>query len=136
MAEANNILDILTKVERPTFTIDGESYEMRDPGELSMAEFHVLSKTGSELIAFGEQYSTDPEGAFDAISKCMDELLDMVTPDLPAKVRDQLNPFHVQKILDAFIGLSRIEPKPEEQPAPKKSSRGSRDSTAARRKTG
>ena len=133
---AENILDILTKVERPTFTIDGESYEMRDPGELSMAEFHVLSKTGSELIAFGEQYSTDPDGAFKAISKSMDELLDMVTPDLPADVRDKLNPFHVQKILDAFIGLSRIEPKPEEQPAPKKSSRASRDSTAARRKTG
>ncbi len=133
---ANNILDILTKVERPTFTIDGEKYEMRDPGELSMTEFHVLSKTGSELIAFGEQYSTDPEGAFDSISKCMDELLDMVTPDLPAKVRAQLNPFHVQKILDAFIGLSRIEPKPEEQPATKKSSRASRVSTVARRKTG
>ena len=133
---AENILDILTKVERPTFTIDGAKYEMRDPGELSMAEFHVLSKTGSELIAFGEQYSTDPEGAFKAISKSMDELLDMVTPDLPAKVRAQLNPFHVQKILDAFIGLSRIEPKPEEQPVPKKSSRGSRDSTAVSRKTG
>ena len=133
---AENILDILTKVDRPTFTIDGEKYEMRDPGELSMAEFHVLSKTGSKLIIFGEQYNTDPEGAFDAISKCMDDLLDMVTPDLPAKVRDQLNPFHVQKILDAFIGLSRIEPKPEEQPAPKKSSRASRASTAARRKTG
>ena len=133
---AENILDILTKVDRPTFTIDGEKYEMRDPGELSMEEFHVLSKTGSKLIVFGEQYSTDPEGAFEAISKCMDELLDMVTPDLPAKVRAQLNPFHVQKILDAFIGLSRIEPKPEEQPAPKKSSRGSRDSTAVSRKTG
>ncbi len=41
---ANNILDILTKVERPTFTIDGNAYELRHPNELSMAEFHVLSK--------------------------------------------------------------------------------------------
>jgi len=133
---AENILDILTKVDRPTFTIDGEKYEMRDPGELSMEEFHLLSKTGSKLIIFGEQYKTDSEGAFEAISKCMDELLDMVTPDLPADVRDKLNPFHLQKILDAFIGLSRIEPKPEEQPAPKKPSRASRASTVARRKTG
>ena len=133
---ADNILDIFTKVERPTFTIDGAAYEMRHPNELSMVEFHTLSKKGSELIAFGEQYSSDPEGAFGGVGKCMGELLDMVTPDLPAKVRAQLNPFHVQKILDAFIGLSRIEPKPEEQPAPKKSSRGSRASTAVSRKTG
>ena len=133
---AENILDILTKVERPTFTIDGEKYELRDPGELSMAEFHVLSKKGSELINFGEQYTTDPDGAFDDITKCIDELLDLVTPDLPADVRKKLNPFHVQKILDAFIGRARIAPKPGEQLAPKKSSRASRASTAARRKTG
>ena len=133
---AENILDILTKVERPTFTIDGEKYEMRDPGELSMAEFHVLSKKGIELIAFAEQYTSDPDGSFNAIQICINELLDMVTPDLPADIRDKLNPDHVQQILDSFIGLSRIEPKPEEQPAPKKSSRGSRDSTAVSRKTG
>ena len=133
---AENILDILTKVDRPRFTIDGESYEMRSPDELSMTEFHTLSKKGSELIAFGEQYTSDPEGAFKAIQICIDELLDLVTPDLPADVRDKLNPFHVQQIIDSFIGLSRIEPKPEEQPAPKKSSRGSRASTAVSRKTG
>ena len=133
---ANNILDIFTKVDRPTFTIDGDAHEMRHPNELSMAEFHLLSKTGSELIAFGEQYSSDPEGAFDAISKCMDELLDMVTPDLPREVRDKLNPFHVQQILDTFIGLSRIEPKPGAQGQSKKLSQDSPDSTADSRKTG
>ena len=135
MAE-NNILDILTKLERPTITIDGEKYEMRSPEELSMTEFHVLSKKGSELIAFGKQYTSDPDGAFEAIQICIGELLDLVTPDLPAEVRDKLNPFHVQQIIDSFIGLSRIEPKPEEQPAQKKSSRGSRASTAVSRKTG
>ena len=135
MAE-NNILDIFTKVERPTFTIDGAAYEMRHPNELSMAEFHILSKKGSELIAFGEQYSSDPEGAFAGVGKCMGELLDLVTPDLPSEVRDQLNPFHVQQILDSFIGLSRIEPKPDAEHRSKKSSPGSPDSTAASRKTG
>ena len=133
---AENILDILTKVDRPRFTIDGESYEMRDPGELSMAEFHLLSKMGSELIASGEQYQSDPEGAFDAIQKCINELLDLVTPDLPSEVREKLNPLHVQQILDSFIGLSRIEPKPGAKRSRKKSSRGSRGSTAASRKTG
>ena len=133
---ANNILDIFTKVDRPTFTIDGAAYEMRHPNELSMAEFHVLSKKGSELIAVGEQYSSDPEGAFDAIQTCMSELLDMVTPDLPPEVKDKLNPFHVQQILDSFIGLSRIEPKPDATRAQKKSSRDSAASTAASRKTG
>ncbi len=135
MAE-NNILDIVTKVDRPTFTIDGSAHELRHPNELSMAEFHVLSKKGSELIAFGEQYSADPESAFDAISKCINELLDMVTPELPIAIRDKLNPFHVQQILEAFIGLSRIEPKPDAQPQPQKLSQGSSDSTAASRKTG
>jgi len=135
MAE-NNILDILTKVDRPHFTIDGKSYEMVHPNELSMAEFHVLASKGSKLISFGEQYETDPEAAFEAIQNCMNELLDMVTPDLPKAVRDKLNPFHVQQILDSFIGLSRIEPKPGARQKPKKSSRGSSGSTAARRKTG
>ncbi len=133
---ASNILDIFTKVDRPTFTLDGDSYEMRHPNELSMAEFHLLSKKGSELIAFGEAYSSDPEGAFNAISKCMDELLDLVTPDLPKAAREKLNPFHIQQILDSFIGLSRIEPKPDGQDLSKNSSPGLRGSTAATRKTG
>ena len=131
-----NILDILTKVDRPTFTIDGESYSMRHPNELSMTEFHLLSKLGGSLVKYGDQYKDDPEAAFEAIRKCMDELLDMITPDLPKKTRDKLNPFHVQQILDSFIGLSRIEPKPAEQPPSKKLSPGSSDSTEAVHKTG
>ena len=133
---AENILDILTKVDRPHFTIDGKSYEMVHPNELSMTDFHLLSSKGSSLISFGKQYKKDPDTAFEAIKKCMDELLDIVTPDLPAKVREKLNPFHVQQILDSFIGLSRIEPKPGKKHRRKKSSRGSRGSTAGSRKTG
>ena len=133
---AENILDILTKVDRPRFTIDGTSHEMRHPNELSMTEFHLLSTMGSELIKLSDQYKADPEGAFKAIRRCMGELLQMVAPDLPAEAREKLNPFHVQKILEAFIGLSRTEPKPDEQPLQPKSSQDSSDSTAADRKTG
>ncbi len=133
---AENLLDILTKVDRPTFTIDGESYELRHPNELSMTEFHTLSKMGGALVTFGNQFSDNPEDSFNEIRKVIDELLDMVTPDLPKEIREKLNPFLVMKILEAFMGLSRIEPKPEKQPAPKKSSQGSRASTADSRKTG
>ena len=133
---AENLLDILTKVDRPTFTIDGERYEMRHPNELSMSEFHTLSKMGGALITFGDQFSDSPEESFDEIRKVIEELLDMVTPDLPKKIREALNPFHVMKILEAFIGLSRIEPKPDEPQPPKKSSQDSQDSTAAAPKTG
>lgn len=133
---AENILDILTKTYRPTFTIDGEHYPMCHPNELSMTEFHTLSKKGVELISFAEAYKSDPDGAFKSIQKCMNELLDMVTPDLPTEVRAKLNPFHVQQILEAFIGLSRIEPKPDAQRQPPKSSQDSSDSTAALPKTG
>ena len=133
---AENLLDILTKVDRPTFTIDGESYELRHPNELSMTEFHTLSKMGGALVTFGDQFSDNPEDSFNEIRKVIDELLDMVTPDLPKEIREKLNPFLVMNILEAFIGLSRIEPKPEDQPAPKKSSPDSSDSTAAIRKTG
>ena len=129
MAE-KNILDILTKVDRPHFTIDGKSYELRHPNELSMTEFHLLSSKGASLISFGEQYEKDPDTAFKAIQTCMDELLDIVTPDLPKGVRAILNPFHVQQILDSFIGLSRIKATPGERRNQKKSSRDSSDSTA------
>ena len=57
-------------------------------------------------------------------------------PDLPAEAREKLNPFHVQQILEAFIGLSRIEPKPDAQQPQPKLSPDSSDSTAADRKTG
>lgn len=133
---ADNILEILTAAARPTFTIDDDRYEMRHPNELSMTEFYELSKTGSVLIKFGEEFATDPEGSFEKIRKVINELLDTIAPDLPEKVRDELNPFHVMQILEAFIGLSRIAPKPEEQQAPTKSLPGSSDSTEAPRKTG
>ncbi len=109
---AENMLDILTKVDRPTFTIDGESYEMRHPNELSMTELHLLSSKGSTLVSLGKLYEEDPDEAFKSITDCMNELLDIVTPDLPKKVLEALNPFHVQQILDSFTGLSRIKPKP------------------------
>lgn len=133
---ADNILDILTKVDRPHFTIDGKSYEMRHPNEFGMVEFHKLSKKGVELIAAAEDYKSDPDGAFEAITKCMDELLDMVAPNLPAEAKEKLNPLHVQQLMEAFIGLSRIEPKPDAPQLPPKPLQDSLDSTEAIQKTG
>lgn len=133
---AENILDILTKVDRPRFTIDGESYEMRHPNELSMTDFHVLSTLGGSLVKYGDEYKDDPEAAFEAIRKCMDELLDLITPDLPKAARDKLNPFHVQRILTSFMGLYRIEPQPDASQHQDKPSPGSPDSTEADRRTG
>lgn len=131
---ADNLLDILTRADRPKFTIDGKSYEIRHPNELSMAEFHQFYTHGDALVQAGEAYSKDPEGAFESIQKTMDALLDLVTPDLPAKVREKLNPSHVQQICEAFMGLVRIKPAPGERPNRKKSSRGSPASTRARRR--
>ena len=133
---AENLLDILTKVDRPTFTIDGKPHEMRHPNELSMEEFHLLMKQGSLLIKFGEEFGEDPGAAFGKIKDGMNGIVDLIAPDLPPKPRAKLNPFHVQQLLEAFIGLSRIEPKPDAQPPSKKSSQDSPDSTAAAPKTG
>lgn len=135
MAE-NNILEILTKSARPTFTIDGKPYEMRHPNELSMTEFYELSKTGSTLSTFGEEFADDPEGSFEKIRDVINQLLDMIAPDLPGEVRDELNPFHVMKILEAFIGLSRITPQPEDEQAQAKLLQDSSDSTEAVHSTG
>jgi len=133
---SKNILDILTKVDRPTFTIDDNAYELRHPNELSMTEFHTLMKKGVALVSFSEQMASDPDGAFNSIIKCMNDLMDMIAPDLPSTVREKLNPFHVQQILEAFIGLSRIEPKPDAQLQQDKPLHDSSDSTEAAQKTG
>ena len=133
---AENILDILTKVDRPRFTIDGTSYEMRHPNELSMAEFHVLGKMGVELESFGELIKSDADEALDKMQSVVDELLDMVTPNLRKDVRTKLNPFHVQKILEAFMGLSRIGPKPDEPQPLNKPSPDSPGSTEGAQKAG
>lgn len=135
MAE-QNILEILTKSARPTFTIDGKPYEMRHPNELSMMEFYELSKTGSALSTFGEEFADDPEASFEKIREVIKELLDVITPDLPDDVGSELNPFHVMKILDAFIGLSQITPQLEDEQVPTKSLPDLSDSTAAVRSTG
>lgn len=131
-----DILEILTKSARPTFTIDGKRYEMRHPNELSMTEFYELSKTGSTLSTFGEEFADDPEASFEKIHAVIKELLDMIAPDLPDEVGSELNPFHVMKILEAFIGLSRIEPIPDVLQAAEKLLQDSSDSTDARRSTG
>ena len=101
-----------------------------------MLDFHALLKLGTSFESWGEQYKSDPDAAFEAIEDCMDQLLDMITADLPKEAREKLNPFHVQAIFEAFMGLSRIEPKPDAQPQPKKLSQDSSDSMAASRKTG
>ncbi|MCH8137178.1 MAG: hypothetical protein IIB77_14480 [Proteobacteria bacterium] len=131
-----DILEILTKSARPTFTIDGKRYEMRHPNELSMTEFYDLSKTGSVLSELGDHFADDPEASFEKIHGVIKELLDTITPDLPQNIRDELNPFHVMKILEAFIGLSRITPQPDDEQAQAKSLQDSSDSTAQRRSTG
>jgi len=127
---ADNLLDIVTKVDRPTITIDDKPHEIKHPNELSMADFHVLSKYGASLINFGKQYEADPDAAFEKIKDCMAGILEMIMPDLPKDVRDILNSFMVQQILEVFISLSRIKRDQGEPPSPKKSSLDSVDSMA------
>lgn len=133
---AGNLLDIVTKVDRPTITIDGTHYEMCHPNELSMKDFHLLMKRVGQLENLGNAYSADPEAAMEKIAPLMSDLVDQIVPGIPDEVRDKLNPYHVQQIAETFIGLSRIDAKPGERPNRKKSSRGSSASTAAARKAG
>lgn len=133
---AEDILDILTRAERPKFKIDGKRYEMLHPNELSMLDFRELGKRGAAMVAAANSFEeTDNDTVFDQMIDDMNAILDTVAPGLPKKVRDKLNPFHVQKIVQAFMRLVRAGGAPDGRRNRKKSSRGSAASTRGRRPT-
>lgn len=133
---ADHLLDIVTKVSRPTIRIDGDDYELRHPDELSMKELQELAVTGARLEKHGLALESGDLRAVDSVAEDCAEILHRIMPDVPKDVVDKLGALHVQSIMQAFTGLSRVKAVAGDKQVPPKSSGDSSDSMEAPRKAG
>ena len=59
---AESVLKLSTLIERPTIIVDGVSYEIMSPDELSVLDHHRLGSWGKQLDALMDIESLDDEG--------------------------------------------------------------------------
>lgn len=135
------ILDIKTLTERPTIAIDGESYEILSPEEVSVVDHHWFSAQGRRMAALlSKDKLSDKETR--ELGRIVVDLSDRVMVGVPDAVRDKLTEVHRASIVQVFIELPSG---PSATGAPRKrkasstgarSSRVSKGSTAATRPAG
>jgi hypothetical protein len=139
------LLSINTLVEREFIRIDGQSYDLRSVDDLSILDYRRLAKMGEQLKPLMQAYEDDtltPEQATDFDDR-LDRLCRAVL-EAPSDVFSKLQTVHRLNIALAFMGLSlprlrqaraaQLEAMPPSKTP--SSRRGSRGSTAARRKRG
>ena len=106
MAEAGTktpLLNLDTFAERHVVTVDGEQYELRNPGELSLVAYYRLGKKGDELNALLEVAElTDDQ--VKSLDRTLDELCRMVL-DAPDDVHRRLKDLHKLQVVTAFNEL-------------------------------
>lgn len=97
---ANNpILDLETLIKRPTIKIDGKSFEIRTPDELSVLESAWFSKKGREIAEAAKQDNQDE------VETLMAEVVGRCVVDLPEDVLTKLSGAHKAAISELFTQL-------------------------------
>lgn len=100
MAKTKPILDLNTLIERPTIRIDGETYELRSPDELSVLDSHFFTVKGKEIEQLGEAEGSDAD-----LAAVVDQVVPRMVIDLPDDVYDRLSGAAKLAIVDVFTGL-------------------------------
>ncbi len=96
------LLDLTTLVERPFIRIDGESYDLFDPGEMSPLQFHRIMLKAEELQSIDSTAAGEPE--LERVAKLLDDLcrLVLIAPD---EVHARLKDRHRRAVLASFSVL-------------------------------
>ncbi len=119
---AEPILTLETLVDRPQVKINGTSYGLKSPEEVSLLDYHRIWAQGRELdAAFSRpDLSMDEIGV---LAKKIDELCRFLL-DAPDDVHTRLTEVHKMRIVRTFIVLqlgpvvpAEPEPKPEGPPS-------------------
>jgi len=139
------VLDLTTLLHRETVRIDGVRYDLKNDKELSIFDLARLERTAARIQAIDGAEATSPEqrADYDRLLEVAVRLV-LVAPDA---VHAALKTAHREAILWTFIRLSRPSLAPTREtrtetptrPIAKtasRSARGSRASTAARRRAG
>lgn len=103
---ARNILDLATLTARSTISVDGQAYELLNPGELSILDNHRVAKWGArsqELYGSLEQLGEDEVAE---LASLLDRLCRVIWK-APDDVHDRLTDTQRLAVATAFTGLQR-----------------------------
>ncbi len=99
------LLNLDTLTERYVVKVDGESYELRNPGELSLVAYHKLGKKSDEL----NKLLNVPEGQVTDVQVGeLDRILDFLCRqvlDAPDEVHKRLKDLHKLQVIQTFNEL-------------------------------
>lgn len=104
MAETISVIDIVTSGKRHPFTINGETYELLDAGELSLADQMRLANIGDQYARFESlPFGSDEQNALiQQMSETLDWAVRTITRGIPESVFEQLTDMHKTMIVQAF----------------------------------
>lgn len=101
-ASSGHLLDLDTLVERPVIAIDGATYQIRSPGELSVVESHRFGRWGNRIDALAAE---DGEAAEAELTELIAKVAKAILVDVPDDVFDKLSGANRWAIIDLFTGL-------------------------------
>jgi hypothetical protein len=129
------LLTLDTLVERNTVVIDGKPYELRNPKELTLLEYHHIGRRSAELESMrATMGDRDPaEAEVQAVTTALEELCRLVLI-APAEVHARLLEQQKQAIIQAFMLPQRETAAPAAAPAqptpPRRRRRSTGESTS------
>lgn len=101
MAAADAVLDLSTLIpERSPFRIDGKTYHLKSPDELSLFESQRFTRWGKRL----EELGSDPDRE-DELEILLAEVAQHAVADVPPGVFGKLNATHHLAIAEVFTLL-------------------------------
>ena len=129
---AEPVLNLDTLVERRVVVIDGKHYELKNPDEVSLLDYHRIWYKGRELdAAFAKPNLTMDE--IGALAKNIDELCRFLL-DAPDAVHARLHESHKMKVIQVFTSLQHAAvtaPAPEPPATPSSGETSSPESSGS-----
>lgn len=102
MSNSGHLLDLDTITDRPVIRIDGETYQIRSPGELSVVESHRFGRWGKRIEELADQDGDEAEAELDAL---VAKVARAILVDVPDAVFAKLPGAQRWAIIDLFTGL-------------------------------
>ena len=99
---AKHILDLSTVIaDRPAIRLDGVTYHLRSPDELTLMESYRFSAWGVRLRELGEQ----GEEGVEELERLLPKVVAAIAFDVPRKALRRLSAAHRIAIIEVFTGL-------------------------------
>ncbi|MBZ0164565.1 MAG: hypothetical protein K8H74_17865 [Notoacmeibacter sp.] len=94
------LLDLTTLIERPTIAIDGKSYEILSPDELSILDTQRFENWGREIQALCQDEERGEE-----LNALIDTVAARIMTGVPDDVAAKLTSAHRMRVIAVFTGL-------------------------------